>query len=240
MSALWPRFAGPADLAEVERVPLAERRLPASTYELVARAAALWGDRTAVSVLPDAERWRAPVRRTFGELAGDVHRAANVLAGAGVQRGDPVAVMSVNCAELVPLLLAAESVGVLTPINPSLSAEHATELVRLAGARVIVASGPELDPAVWAHARAIARATGARALLALRPTTRAGAAPALDPLGATDVDHLERRMAGADAAALPVAPRQRRTSRATCTPGGPPGPRSWRREPTATRSPTPG
>ena len=50
---LWPTFRGPADLAEIERVPLEERGLPASTYELVTRAACLWPDRPAVSVLAD-------------------------------------------------------------------------------------------------------------------------------------------------------------------------------------------
>jgi fatty-acyl-CoA synthase len=197
-SVLWPRFAAPADLAEVERVPLAERGLPATTYELVCRAATLWGDRTAVSVLPAAERWLHPVRRTFGELAADVHRAANVLAELGVRRGEAVALLSVNCAELLPALLAAEAAGIAAPINPSLSAEHATELVRLAGARVIVAAGPELDPAAWEHARQIARRTGARALLALRPTAPRSAPPALAPLGGTDVAYLAERMAAAD------------------------------------------
>jgi fatty-acyl-CoA synthase len=145
---LWPPYAGPGDLADIEQIPLAERGLPASTYELVIRAARLWPDTAAVSVLPDGERWQAPVDRTFADLAADVHRAANVLADVGIERGDAVAVFSVNCAELVPLLLAAEAVGIFAPINPALAAEHATELVRLAGARVIVASGPELDPVV--------------------------------------------------------------------------------------------
>jgi fatty-acyl-CoA synthase len=203
---LWPPFAGPGDLADIEQVPLARRGLPTSTYELVTRAAELWPDRTAASVLPDARRWQAPVRRTFAELAADVHRAANVLAGLGVERGDAVAVISVNCAELVPLLLAAEAVGIFAPINPALAAEHATELVGLAGARVIVASGPELDPVVWEHARDVAHATGAHALLALRPTAPEGAAPALAPLGSTQVAYLAERMAGADATGLPGPP----------------------------------
>jgi fatty-acyl-CoA synthase len=203
---LWPRLGGPADLAEVERVPLADRGLPASTYEMVIRAARLWPDRTAASVMPDAERWQAPVSRTFGELAADVHRAANALAELGVERDDAVAVVSVNCAELLPLLLAAEATGIFAPINPGLAAEHATELVRLAGAQVIVASGPELDPVVWAHARTVASETGARALLALRPTTPEGDPPALEPLGSTAVAYLAERMAGADAGALPGPP----------------------------------
>ena len=238
---LWPRLGDPADLAEVERVPLADRGLPASTYELVTRAAALWPDRTAASVLPDAERWQAPVRRTFGELAADVHRAANVLGELGVERGDAVAVISVNCAELLPLLLAAEATGIFAPINPALAAEHATELVRLAGARVIVASGPELDPVVWEHARTVARETGARALLALRPTAPEGAPPALEPLGSTAVAYLAERMDGADATALPgaAAGRERRRE----LPAHRRDDRHARSSPparTPTRSPTPG
>lgn len=99
-----------------------------------------------------------------------MHRAAGVLGELGVRRGEAVAVVSVNCAELLALLLAAEAVGIYAPINPGLAIEHASELVRLSGATVIAASGPELDPSVWAHARSIAAGTGARALLALRPT----------------------------------------------------------------------
>ncbi len=203
---LWPSFHGPSDLAEVERVPLCERGLPASTYELVRRAAELWPDRPAVSVLPNAELFHAPFVRTFAELAGDVHRAAAVLAELGVSRSDAVAVVSVNCAEMLPLLLAAEAVGIYAPINPGLTVEHATELVRRSGAEVIVASGPELDPEVWARAREIALQTGARALLALRPTTAPGQAPSLEPLGSTAVAYLAEGMADADHAALPVPP----------------------------------
>ena len=45
---LWPSFGGPSQLAAVERVGLGDRGLPASTYELVTRAAELWPDRPAV------------------------------------------------------------------------------------------------------------------------------------------------------------------------------------------------
>jgi fatty-acyl-CoA synthase len=203
---LWPRLDGPDDLAEVERTALADRGLPASTYELVSRAAELWPDRVAVSVLPEAEQFRAPRVLTFADLALDVHRAAAVLAGLAVTRGEAVSVISVNCAELLPLLLAAEAVGVAAPINPALAPEHAIELVRLSGAGVIVASGPELDPDVWAHARAIAAHSRVRALLALRPTGAAPVAPSLEPLDGVDVGYLQERMAGADGAQLAVTP----------------------------------
>ena len=189
------------------RARAAERsRLPASTYELVRRAAELWPDRPAVSVLPDAESFHAPLVRTFAELARDVHRAAAVLAELGVGRGDAVAVVSVNCAELLALLLAAEAVGIYAPINPGLAPEHAVELVRLSGARVIVASGPELEEGVWAHARTITASTGARALLALRPTAVSGEPPALEPLDGVEVAYLQERVGGAEQAGLPGAP----------------------------------
>ena len=203
---LWPSFEGPDDLAAVEQIPLSERGLPATTYELVTRAADLWPDRVAVSVLPDAEHFHTPFVQTFAELAGDVHRAAAALAELGVRRGDAVAVVSVNCAGMLPLLLAAEAVGIYTPINPGLTLEHAVELVRLSGARVIVASGPELDPDVWARAIALAQATGARALLALRPTAVSDEPPALEPVDGVDVAYLEERMATANRASLPDGP----------------------------------
>ncbi len=203
---LWPRFAGPDDLAAVERVPLGQRALPATTYELVVRAAKLWPERPAVSVLPDAERFHTPLVQTFAELARDVHRAAAVLAGLGVKHGEAVAVISVNCAEMLPLLLAAEAVGIFAPINPSLAPEHAIELLRLSRAKVIVASGPELDEGVWAHALTIAERTGARALLALRPTAASDEPPALEPLADVEVAYLQELIAGADANELPAHP----------------------------------
>ncbi|HEY2437371.1 MAG TPA: AMP-binding protein, partial [Solirubrobacteraceae bacterium] len=203
---LWPAFSGPANLAEVERIPLHERGLPPTTYGLVRRAAELWPDRPAVSVLPDAERFHTPLVRTFAELAGDVHRAAAALAGLGLRRGEAVAVISVNCAEMLPLLLAAEAVGIYAPINPGLAPEHAIALLRLSGAEVIVASGPELDEGIWAHARTVARSTGARALLALRPTASPDQAPPLEPLEHVEVAYLQDRMFGAEGAELPGSP----------------------------------
>jgi fatty-acyl-CoA synthase len=188
---------------EIERIPLRDRGLPANTYELVSRASALWPDRPAVSVMTDGDHWDTPVTRTFAELAADVNRAAGVLAGLGVARGEAVAVLAVNCAELISLLLAAETVGIYSPINPGLSIELATELARVAGARVIVASGPELDPGGWSRARDIAERVGARALLALRPTGATGPAPELEPLNGIELAYLQARMATAVEADIP-------------------------------------
>lgn len=203
---LWPPAAGPDDLAAIESIPLAARGLPESSYAALTRAAELWPDRTAISVLPDAERWEQPVTRSFSEFSADVHRVANAFATLGVKRGDAVAVLALNCLELLNVVLATEAIGVYAPINPALGYEQASELVRLSGADVIVAPGPELDGEAWIRGREIAEATGATALIALRPTAPTGDAPALEPLGAATVAYLEELVDGASSEVLPVEP----------------------------------
>lgn len=171
MSALlWPTYDGPGDLAAIEAVPLADRGLPGTTYELLVRAASLWPDRVALSVMPAGERWEQPSDRTFAELLRDVHRCANVFHSLGVGRTDAVALLAPNCDELVTATLAAELAGIAAPINSSLSGQHIAELLRRSGARVLVAAGPDLAPEVWENARTIAAEAGVEALLALRPT----------------------------------------------------------------------
>lgn len=185
---LWPAYDVPDDLARIEAVPLTERGLPGTTYELVVRAARLWPDRVAMSVLPDAERWWQPVDRTFAELLADVHRYANVLHGFGVRRTDAVALLAPNCDELVAATLAGELAGIAAPINSALSRDHIAELLRKSGARVLVSAGPDLAPQVWECARDVAVETGMEALLALSPT---GAGPVeLEAIDGVHVAHL--------------------------------------------------
>ena len=208
-SLLWPAFEHPADLADVERIPLGERGLPASSYAALERAAARWPDQPAVTVLPDADRWLEPHTRTFAQLATDVRRAIYVLLEAGVLPGQAVALLSVNCDEMITALLAAQAVGVAAPINPGLASDHASDLVALAGGRVIVASGPELDPSAWSVARQIAVSTQAETLLALRPTGATEVAPPLDSLDGVAVAYFQDRVAQAPADGMTVtSPRE--------------------------------
>ncbi|MFD8997873.1 acyl-CoA synthetase [Streptomyces abikoensis] len=169
---LWPCYRGPDDLATIEAVPLEARGLPASTYHLLARAAWLWPDRTALTVLPEAERWLGPLRYTFADLLAEVHRYANVMHRFGVRRGTPVPLMAPNCAELIPATLAAQLGGIAAPLNGALAPAHLAELLRRSGARVLVAAGPELAPNLWAKLPELAE--GLDAVLVLRPTAAAG------------------------------------------------------------------
>jgi len=187
---LWPTYDGPADLAAIEAVPLGDRGLPGTTYELLVRAAGLWPGRVALSVLPDGERWEHPAERTYAELLMDVHRYANVFHALGVRRTDGVALLAPNCDELVTATLAAELAGIAAPINGGLSGEHIAELLRRSGARVLVAAGPDLAPEVWESARELAVEAGIQALLALGPTGAGPAEAELLPIDGVRVAHL--------------------------------------------------
>ncbi|WP_406274873.1 acyl-CoA synthetase [Nocardia sp. NBC_00881] len=195
---LWPRYAGPSDLPEIESVPLAERPLAESTYALLVRAAELWPEHTAVTVLPEAARWREPLRRSFAELLGDVHRYANVLHELGVRRDDAVALIAPNCAELIPATIAAQLAGIAAPINGSLSRPHIAELLRLTGARVLVAAGPELSDDVWDSVRALAADGLLDAVLVLRPTAAVGDPQALQRIDGVRVGYLDESAAAHD------------------------------------------
>jgi fatty-acyl-CoA synthase len=199
---LWPRYATPTDLQAIEAVPLAARSLPESTYALLAWAAARWPDRTAITVLPEAARWREPEHRTFADLLADVHRYANLLHRLGVGRGDAVALMAPNCAELITATLAAQLAGIAAPLNGALNPRHLAQLLRRSGARLLITAGPELAPATWETARQLAGEGLLDAILVLRPTA-AGAPPA--PLPALDgvrVGYLASLAAGMDPASF--------------------------------------
>ena len=167
----WPTYDAPTDLPAIEAVDLADRNLPASTYALLVRAASRWPDRRAVSVLPDAQRWDRPAERTYAQLLADVHRTANALHQLGVRRGDAVALLSPNCDDLITATLAAQLAGIAAPINPGLSGRHIAELLARSGARVLVAAGPDLDPAVWQTVEELASRGGLDAVVVLRPTS---------------------------------------------------------------------
>jgi fatty-acyl-CoA synthase len=187
---LWPRYDGPEDLAAIESVPLEHRGLPASTYNVLCRAADLWPQRIALSVLPEANRWREHADTTFAELMAAVNRTANLLHDCGIRRGQAVGLFSPNCEELVTAILAAQAAGIAAPVNPGLDRSHVRRLLERSGARVLVAAGPELDGAVWEAALELGASGVVEVVLALRPTGATAPAPALRSVEGVRVGYL--------------------------------------------------
>jgi fatty-acyl-CoA synthase len=186
---LWPRYSTPGDLDAIESIPLAERGVPESTYAVLKRAAALWPERTAVSVMPSADRWQQPSTRTFSELFTDVHKAANMLRQKGIGRDSSVAIISPNCDELITATLAAQLAGIAAPINGGLSGEHISHLVERSGARVLIAAAPELDEASWQVAEHLVGNGVIDTVLLLRPTGDSAAIAAPPSIEGATVRH---------------------------------------------------
>ncbi|WP_265447146.1 acyl-CoA synthetase [Flexivirga meconopsidis] len=167
----WPAlYDAPEDLTQIEQIPLEDRDLPATTYDALVRSAEHWPDRTAITVMPDAEHWQQAVSRTYAGLLADVHRVANVFHRLGVRREDTVALICPNCDQLVTATLAAELAGVAAPVNSALSQEQVQRLLGVTGARVVVVASRELDAASWEHGAALARSGAVDAVVVLGPT----------------------------------------------------------------------
>jgi fatty-acyl-CoA synthase len=154
--------------------------LPESTYQLLLDAARSWPDGIATQWIPDPADYSRCLNWSYAELAGTVTRIANALTALGVRRRDAVTLAGVNSSMLYAATLAAQAVGIAAPVNPSLSGERITELVRRTGSRVLITAGPELDPKLWSRLLEVARQAGMTAILALRPDDAPGVPPALD------------------------------------------------------------
>ncbi|MFG1997284.1 acyl-CoA synthetase [Actinoplanes sp. NPDC048988] len=155
------------DPAAAERVPLAARDLPASTYALLQRAAEQHGDQVAHTFLGPGYTDGRPV--TYKMLRQSVTRTANALHRLGVTRRNAVALLSTNNGEMVTSLLAAEAVGIAQPINPALAPDAVAGLLQVAGTTVLIAAGPEIHPQLWQLAVGLGRRLRLDAVLALRP-----------------------------------------------------------------------
>lgn len=174
------------ELARLESIPLSDRDLPGSTYELIAQTARRHHDRTSLHLLPGGKGWDRPETWSYGELLRRIDQAANLYAALGLEPGGVVGLMLPNTGTTYSAFFGAQVIGVANPVNPMLATEHIVDIFRLTGARVLVAPAPELDAAVWRRACAVAAALpDLRALISV-----GGAVDDAPPRWAGDFDEL--------------------------------------------------
>ncbi|MEU0134107.1 AMP-binding protein [Streptomyces sp. NPDC006296] len=164
-----PPLTGPADLHAIERVPLADRDLALTTYELLVRAARRWPGAPCALWIPDPSAVEEHTVLSFGATLDRVHAVAHALHGLGVRRADAVTLMAPNCGDLLVATLAAEAVGIAAPVNAALDLRQVADILRLTGSRVLVAAGPELDGELWERLLDGAADLGVDTLVALSP-----------------------------------------------------------------------
>ena len=109
-----------------------------NTIEFLNIATAICPDRTAVVF--EGKRW------TFNQLNERVNRLTSALRAQGLQRGDCMGMLHVNCPEYVEVYFAAAQIGaILVPLNFKAKPDELTYMINHAGAVALFVGGRYLD-----------------------------------------------------------------------------------------------
>jgi fatty-acyl-CoA synthase len=131
---------GLGDVEAAQRTPLAERLASPTVFGCIKAACETFPERTAILDLADPAEPSRVRRWTYAHLLDDIVRCANALHA--VSGGAPAGYLLPNLAEThIVLWGAAAGVGA-APVNPMLSAEIVADILREAGAGVLVTTGP--------------------------------------------------------------------------------------------------
>ena len=139
-------------LSDVERfeseMPLEQRLSDSSVYDVLVRAADVYGDRTALTMVMTGDDDEQARRVKYSELLGLVTRTANMLSDLGGARPG-VAFMLPTLIETHAVLWGAETAGYAVPINFLLQPDHIRGLLEASGAKVLVTFGPHPQLDIW-------------------------------------------------------------------------------------------
>src|SRR5262245_37037551 len=135
-----------ADIEAIEcEMPWAQRVQADSAYELIGQVARRVPDKPAIHYLPNGLADEAASTTSYGELFRRMTRTANMLHGFGVGPTDTVCVLLPNLPQMHELLWGGGAAGVMVPINPLLRPAQIAQIIRAAGAQLLIttAAGSE-------------------------------------------------------------------------------------------------
>lgn len=125
-----------------QECPWAERDVPVTMYQQIAKTAQKYGTRPALSFQIESGQRDKAVTLSWEELHGEICRMANLLHSLDIGPEDRVAYMLPNCPEAVLAYLGGCVAGQVLPINPLLEAEQIASILRETGARVLITLAP--------------------------------------------------------------------------------------------------
>lgn len=149
-------FSSLAEIEEFEKVPLADRNLPESTYDLLVQGAEKYGNEPAVQFFLEAANYQKSVSYTYKEWLGEIHKTANMLHDLGVGPTDTVSYILPNLPQTYLALYGAEAAGISNPINPLLEAKVLAEIMNHAKTKVLITLKPFPRTDVWEKVASIA------------------------------------------------------------------------------------
>ncbi|MCB9089182.1 MAG: acyl-CoA synthetase [Calditrichae bacterium] len=151
------QIATMSDILAIEKVPLSERKLPASTLEMLRRGSELAPDNIALSFFLQGGDYANAVHYTFRELLGRIHQTANLLHDLGIGETDVVSLILPNLPQTHFLLWGGEAAGIVNPINPLLEAEQYASIMNAAGTKLLATLAPFPRVDIWQKVDAIRR-----------------------------------------------------------------------------------
>lgn len=147
-------IATEADVLRIENQgPPAD--LPASTYEMIGRGAAIDPTAPALSFFLRADDHRKPSRWTYSELMRDITRTANMFSRLGIDRHSVVAYVLPNLPQTHFVIWGGEAAGIVCAINPLLEGPAIASLLKAAHAKVLVTLAPFPGTDIWSKIQPI-------------------------------------------------------------------------------------
>src|SRR5579883_1841162 len=146
-----------ADIAEIERVPVAERLVGAHVYDAIGRVAAKMPNKPAIHYLPTGTVDDPGLTYTYRQFFARITQTANLLHDLGIGPNDAVSLLLPIIPEAFFLLWGGEMAGIANPINPFLETPHIVGILKEAGTKVLVGCDPAIVPDIWTKVEAARR-----------------------------------------------------------------------------------
>lgn len=132
-------YATVADRDAIEQeMAWEDRDVPVTSYGMLSRTAAAYGNRSALSYQLTSGPTDPNETLTWSELKDQVTQAANLFRSLGVGENDVVAYIMPNATETVVAYIGGQTAGIVNPINPLLEPEQIAAILRETGAKVVV------------------------------------------------------------------------------------------------------
>ena len=136
-------FSDRSDFIDLENeMPIEDRLSSKTVYQRLCQTRDIHGQRPAVSFQLKSGNKDKNITLSYDELTDRVTQTANLFRSLGVGPDDVVAYLLPTSHETLITLMAGMTAGIVAPINPTLSADHISALLKEVNAKVLVTLKP--------------------------------------------------------------------------------------------------
>lgn len=131
-----------ADKALIEATSLHEQYNHQTMYDVFKSSAEKFADRPALSFQLKSDPSADSETLSYKALFAEINKAANMYAALGLKPGETVALLLPSATETVIAGFAAQTIGIVNPINPLLEPEQIAAIMRESNAKILVTVAP--------------------------------------------------------------------------------------------------